>query len=201
MTLTRLTLLNRLRAGVDPASWQEFHAAYEPLLQRYVASQGVPPDDVPDVVQEIFTKLLRTLKSFEYDPTRARFRTWLFRVARNQVTDWQRQRRRRREEARSPEQFVELPEDEGSFDWDAEHRQRVLEFVLETIRSESHSLSWICFAQRYLQGRTAGEISVETGLTENGVYTNAARVLMRVRNKCLQFDESLDHAESIPVSQ
>lgn len=201
MSQTRSTLLERLRAGSDRASWQEFHAAYEPLLTRYVFSQRIPPDEVPDVLQEIFAKLLQALKTFQYDPQRARFRTWLYRVARNQVHDWRRRRRRRREECYAPEQIVAVSPETEPFDWNAEHRQRVLEFALETVRDKTAPLTWICFVRHHLQRRTAAAIALETGLTENGVYSNAARVLDRVRKKCLEFDEVLAHAQPANVSQ
>ena len=83
---------------------------------------------------------------------------------------------------------------DDTFNLDAESRTRVLEHVLETVRSHCQRQSWHCFARYHLDGCTAPVIAAETGLTVNGVYTNAARVLDRVRKQCLLLDEELDHA-------
>jgi hypothetical protein len=52
-----------------------------------------------------------------------------------------------------------------------------------------------------LQQRPAAEVAHETGLTVNGVYINASRTLERIRRKCLQFDEDLDHAPAFSLSR
>ncbi|MFV0442401.1 MAG: RNA polymerase sigma factor [Planctomycetaceae bacterium] len=197
MNTTRASLLQRLRQQPQSADWEEFHAVYQPLLFRFCLSQGVPPNDVADIVQDVFAKLVRVLQSFHYDPQRGRFRTWLYRIARNQIADWRRRRRRRREECCAPDSLAEVSTAVESFHWDREHRTRVLEFALQSVRSESQTLTWLCFARRYLQGRSGPEIALETGLSETGVYTNASRVLKRLRDKCQHFEEELDHDHTL----
>lgn len=191
MPPTRATLLQRIRCD-DRASWEEFYAVYHGFLSRYATMQGVPAHEVPDVVQEIFSKLYRARQRFEYDPQRARFRTWLLRVARNQVIDWRRNRSRCREQCGDVPEYAQPRVAAEVIDWAAESRVRVLEYALERVRSDCRELTWLCFSQHHLRGRTAPEIAAETGLTVNGVYTNAARVLDRVRQKCLELDEDLD---------
>lgn len=192
MSLTSASLLIRIREGADSAPWDEFYAAYQPLLSRFARSQGLTTDDAQDVVQEIFLKLVRLLREFRYDPTRARFRTWLRRIARNHITDWRRARRRRRERACDPGSLAELTSSWSEFDWEGEHRQMIVRHALRQVRSESRRLTWRCFELHCLERRSAQEVAGETGLTVNGVYINAARTLDRVRKKCLQFDEELD---------
>jgi RNA polymerase sigma-70 factor (ECF subfamily) len=137
MPQTRPTLLQRIRRDDDRASWDEFYAVYYEFLCRYATKQGVPPHEVPDIVQEVFSKLYRARQRFEYDPQRARFRTWLLRVARNQVIDWRRSRSRRREQCREVPEIEQPPVPAENIDWAAESRIRVLEYALERVRDES----------------------------------------------------------------
>ena len=61
---------------------------YQPLLLVWVRMRGVRPSDAPDVVQDIFAKLILTLPHFRLDPTRGQFRNWLWRVTYNAATNW-----------------------------------------------------------------------------------------------------------------
>ncbi len=63
--------------------------------------------DAQDATQEVFVKVYRSLRS--WDPGRAKFSTWLFRMAANHAIDLWRQRRRRAEDQipeRSPERLL-----------------------------------------------------------------------------------------------
>lgn len=200
MPTTRQTLLLRLRNGADLASWEEFTAVYRPFLLRYALSCGLPEADACDVVQNIFVRLLRSLRTFEYDPDRGQFRNWLRRVARNSVQDWRRQRRRRREQSMDPEEIDRQHATGEGFDWQGEHRSQVVSHALTALQAECRPLTWLCFELHCLRGRTAADVANVTGLTPNGVYINAARTLARLRQKCALFDEDLQHAAAQQLS-
>lgn len=68
-------------------------AAYYPELGRYVTRQLADSSEALDVTQEVFVAALAHIDAF--DPRRASFRTWLYRIATNKVIDRQRARRRR----------------------------------------------------------------------------------------------------------
>jgi RNA polymerase sigma factor (sigma-70 family) len=197
---TRVSLLQRVRSGDHPASWEEFYSVYHPFLLRYAASRGLSEADACDVVQEIFMRLFRVLQKFQYDPRRARFRTWLKRVAQNSIRDWLRRSRRRREHLLDPRDLETPDPREAKFDWDGEHRTRIVLHALSVVRAESRPLTWKCFELHCLDGRTATDVARLTGLTANGVYINAARILARVRQKCAEFDEELSHAVASALS-
>lgn len=181
---TSSTLLDRLRDTADEASWGEFVALYEPLLLRYVGKMGLPDDRARDVVQNIFIALLRKLPGFELDRSKGRFRTWLWRVTRNAVTDAAREDRQqdaiRGKLRHGYAEGAEDPEPE----WDADIHKRILEFAKEKVRAATVPKSWACFEEHLLKGRPGAAVGAELGLPANAVYVNAARVLARVREQC-----------------
>ena len=191
---TQLTLLQRVKDPGDSQSWQEFVDLYQPLLLRFVISRGVPESDASDIVQEIFAALLRSLPSFDLDQRRGRFRTWLWSVSRNVMVDCARRfHRRRKAEQNWVERLAELRDDEDSrAQWCAAHKKRVLEFVLERVRSASQAKTWACFEQHVQMGRPAAEVGTELELTANAVYVNASRILQRIRDQCAEYGEALD---------
>lgn len=92
---TRASLLLRIRDPKDTTSWEAFWRRYHPVIRGF-AGHFIPSDaDAEDVAQEVFVKVFQAIGSFEYDPSKGRFKGWLFRIARNGVTDWLRKHRRR----------------------------------------------------------------------------------------------------------
>ena len=65
--------------------------AYYDEILRFALRQITSAEDARDVTQEIFVAELRGLPGF--DPRRASFRTWLYRIASNKVIDWLRSSR------------------------------------------------------------------------------------------------------------
>ncbi len=77
----------------DPAAWRDFVDAAGPVLRGAAQRLLVPAgrgDDVAEVLQEIFLRLVRNefrlLK--RYDPQRAKLRTWLGVIAASATVDW-----------------------------------------------------------------------------------------------------------------
>src|SRR5262245_56505555 len=87
---TSPTLLDKLR-GADRAAWPRFVQLYTPLLVRWGERTGVPPADLPDLIQEVMLVLLRGVPAFERG--RGSFRAWLRTVF---VNKWRDQCRKRR---------------------------------------------------------------------------------------------------------
>jgi RNA polymerase sigma-70 factor (ECF subfamily) len=192
---TRSSLIRRVRDPSDAESWREFQELYEPLLRAYVGRHGLSEQDLRDVVQDIFLSLVRALPTFELDRSRGRFRTWLWQVAWHALADWaRRQRRQSKAEdewcqrlAASRPPADQEPDDE----WVAAYHRRILENVLARVRAESRPMTWSCFEQHLLKGRAAGDVAGELGMSPTAVYTNASRILARVRELCQEHEEEL----------
>jgi RNA polymerase sigma-70 factor (ECF subfamily) len=186
MEQTRLSLLERVRNTQDQSAWGEFVALYEPLLLSYVRKKGVPDHDAGDVVQTIFISLCKALPTFRLDKARGRFRTWLWQVAVNAVTD--RARRRNRAEgwgSAVPEPATTDPEPDA--EWVADYQRRIYERAAEVVKSKTAEKTWACFAAHILEQRPGPEVGAELGLTANAVCANAARVIHRIRELCQEY--------------
>jgi RNA polymerase sigma-70 factor, ECF subfamily len=193
MLETRISLLDRVRNPADVAAWQEFVDLYEPLLLAYVRKRGVGEHDAHDLVQDVFARLVPALGRFRLDHDRGRFRTWLWQVAHSALADWHRHGVVR---ARAEQEWVDQHEpsvaDGRDDDWDELYRRRILEVVLQRVRSAVNPTSWACFEGRLMLDRPAAEIAAELGISANAVYINASRLLARVREECAEFAETLE---------
>jgi RNA polymerase sigma-70 factor (ECF subfamily) len=79
------------RAGHDPTAFRELYRHYFPRIYGYVAYRVEHPPDAEDVVADVFVKMVAGLHGFTYrgDGSLA---AWLFRIARNAVGSYYRQR-------------------------------------------------------------------------------------------------------------
>jgi len=73
-------LVERCRTG-DRAAFGLLYAAHAGRVRAYLQRSGFAAADVDDLVQETFTRVLRSLHTF--DPARGEFRPWLATVAHN----------------------------------------------------------------------------------------------------------------------
>src|ERR1700678_4420217 len=84
-TVTRASLLVRLRDGSDADAWQEFVRLYAPVIYGFVRKRGLQDADAADLMQDVLRSLSSAVNRLEYDPARGTFRGWLFTVTPNKV--------------------------------------------------------------------------------------------------------------------
>jgi RNA polymerase sigma-70 factor, ECF subfamily len=193
---TRSSLLQRLHDPNDRQSWGEFYEVYHPLLLRYIRSHEVGPEDAEDLVQDIFiNKLRQAMTTFDFDRQRGRFRTWLFEVTINAIRDWARKRQNRPAAVGQESDFtgpvVPSVTEELSRQWEQYHHEQIMQFAMKKSREFFEPKTWACFELRTLKGRPGPEVAAKLGLNINAVYTNAHRVLEKIRELCQQHDEEL----------
>lgn len=87
-TPTSGTLLMRLRELDDREAWNEFVERYTPRIYGWCRRYRLQQSDAADVTQEVLSKLVKVIRSFEYDPRRGSFRGWLKTVTNNAVRDF-----------------------------------------------------------------------------------------------------------------
>ena len=87
-----LDLVARCRNG-DGAAWRALHDRYAPVVYRFLAAFGVPPDEREDACQEVFVAVYRSLTHFRGE---ARLSTWIYRIAARHAARAGRRRRVRK---------------------------------------------------------------------------------------------------------
>jgi RNA polymerase sigma-70 factor, ECF subfamily len=191
---TRFSLLEKLRGPANATAWFEFVRIYEPMLNRYVQGRGVPAHDVGVVVSNVFCSLLRALPSFQFDKVRGRFRTWLYRVTINAITDHFRHEARihQREKNWTDETPEPVALDSPDSAWmNCEHQEAASQ-ALEKVRAVTNEVTWACFERYLIEDRSAEEVAAELGMLPNTIRQNASRVLTKVRAEAAAFAEEME---------
>ena len=141
-----------------------------------------------ELVQEVLLKVWRLSESF--DPSRASFSTWLYRVTRTTALDLHRKRARRvrpvpdedhqhiataRDTSATPQESVE----DSWLSWQVSRSLEELDGALREVIDLA-----------YFQGLSQREISQQTGMPLGTVKTRTTRALKRLREKLMAQDVS-----------
>jgi len=94
MIMNMQSFLRDRLAGLseEVTDWDDFYLSYNRIIQRFAVACGMQDCDVDECTQEVWLAVVRSLKSFELDSSRARFRSWLYRIVRNKAADLVRDR-------------------------------------------------------------------------------------------------------------
>ena len=191
---TRQSLLVRLRQNSDDA-WLEFLEVYEQAIYRFARRRGLQDADAWDVTQEVLAAVETKVDTWQADPTKGKFRGWLFRVARNIAVDKVVEQTRRAAasgDSRVAQMLAELPdslEQQSTVFW-IEYRRTLLHWAVEQIKPEFKDTSWRSFLMTAVDGEKPEDVARELGISVGSVYASKFRIVARIRKLVARFDDA-----------
>jgi RNA polymerase sigma factor (sigma-70 family) len=166
-----------------PAVYEE----YKGELTGYIARRVGFKEDVEDILQNVFYKLLQT--DLEANPIE-RISSWLYSVAKNQIIDHY---RKKKEEPLAPVPEEESEEDfvnnlmnlltEDSDSAEMKYLQSMVWIELETALDELPSEQRTVFELTELEGFSFKAISESTGLPVNTLLSRKRYAILYLRQK------------------
>src|SRR5512133_2284176 len=156
-------------------------------LRRFIRRSVADRDDAEDILQDVFYELIeayRTMKPIE------QVTAWLFRVARNRITDLFRRRARDSDRARpvrqaageEPGAMLDLlpSRDAGP---EAAYARRVLADELASAIEELPAEQREVFVAHEIMGRTFKELAAETGVSVNTLLSRKHYAVRHLRRR------------------
>ncbi|MFC3650634.1 RNA polymerase sigma factor [Dyella humi] len=161
---------------------REQQRAFETLLREHqrivfkvVSVYARDPEDRRDLTQEICVQLWRSFPSF--DEKRARFSTWMYRVALNVAISQMRRLPRQEERFESLEQHhLETISGEGQAEPDG--RLVALYRFIDQLDPLNRALILL-----YLEDRSYSEMAEILGISETNVATKISRIKQKLRSR------------------
>jgi len=190
---TRPSLLVRLRKPHDEQAWAEFVEIYEPVVYRLARQRGLQDADARELCQEVFVAVSRAIERWQPDPARARFRTWLLRIARNLIVHAL-VARRRHPQGTGDSDFCSLleqqpaPDGEEASAFDQEYRQQLLAWAAERVRGQFQTTTWEAFWLTSVEGQEVRHVATSLGMSVGSVYVARSRVMARLRETVETFE-------------
>jgi RNA polymerase sigma-70 factor (ECF subfamily) len=192
---TRATLLQRL-ASRDDAAWAEFVYLYREAIIRFCISRAVQLSDAEDVAQAVLASLSNTMARFSYDPSRGRFRDYLFRCIRSELSRIP--PRPRPESHAAPLVLSEASSESAlSSDWEREWVQHHFRLAMAAIHETFEPRSVEIF-ERSLAGVTTRNLAAEYATSEDSIH----KIRQRIRTRLEELiSEQVAAEEARPASE
>ena len=194
MSMTSLSLLDRLRQSPDESAWQRLVDLYTPLIRIWLRRYALLAQDVDDLVQEVLAVVVRKIPEFKRRSQVGSFRRWLRSITVNCLRGfWRAQRYRPK--ATGDEDFADIlaqledPHSVLSKLWDQEHDAHITRRLLETIRPRFETKTWLAFQRVALEGVPVDEAARELGITVNAVFIAKSRVVHLLKRAGREFLE------------
>lgn len=186
---TRISLILRLAAVDDVEAWREFASIYAPAVFAIARGRGLQPADAEDFVQELLLAVARAAQRWQPDHQRARFRTWLYRVASNLLADHF-----------SKKSALSRTGDDAVFslnelvdpttlatDWHAEfeleYRRALFHRAARVVRERVHTVTWEAFEATAVDRASPEAVSKRLGISVGNIYVARSRVMKLLRQE------------------
>ena len=191
---TRQSLIVRLKDRADHEAWFEFTEIYRPVVYRLALHRGLQPADADDLVQSVFSAVARVIGQWQEDPQRARFRTWLNRVAENAVVNAL--TRGPRDRGVGGSEMIDLLQLHPAASGDSqsirvERRREIFRWAARQVRSEFQSETWDSFWMTAVEGVSVEEAARLLSRSIGAVYAARSRVMRRLREKVAEWSDEL----------
>jgi RNA polymerase sigma-70 factor (ECF subfamily) len=189
---TRASLLVRLKDRSDQDAWHEFVEIYRPVIFRLARRKDMQHEDAEDLAQQVLVAVARAIERWQEDRSRARFRTWLHRVAHNLIINAL--TRGKPDRASGDSGMLELLAQQPAHGPDSdllriEYRREVFRRAARQIRREFQPDTWRAFWETAVEGRQVEAVAAELGKSCGAVYAARSRVMRRLKEKVTESDQ------------
>lgn len=158
--------LERIKTNEDAQALSDLFEVYRPKLKGWLMARGVGNGTAEDIVQDVMIKVWT--RAVLFDPAKASFATWVYRLTRNKWIDHQ--RKHGRMDVRDPELMKVIADDEVPSAEEDFMTNQSTEILREHI-SRLTEAQQMAIRMAFLEFKTHKQISAETGLPLGTVKT------------------------------
>lgn len=167
------------RAKHDQQAFGELYERYVDRIYQYIYYRVGNQQDAEDLTARVFFRVLNALP--RYTCTQAPFEAWLFTIARNLVSNWHRDQRRRRLISLDDVPFLHRLLEHEPPDHLVE-RQDEYEQLYQAIRALAEDRQTLLYL-KFMEGKSNAEIGEILGKTEGAVKALYNRTLHTLRRE------------------
>ena len=184
--ITSVSLILRVADEGDIAAWEEFTEIYQPLVYRIAVSRGLQAADAHDLVQEVMTRVARSVSKWNPDADRGTFRGWISRIARNLIIDFLRHKNRLPRTADNSDfrMLIEQKPDDSAASclFDLEYERQVFQLAARKIQSSFAEKTWQAFWRTSVENEPVASVAAELSITVGAVYIARSRVMSKLKS-------------------
>ena len=190
---TRRTLLSRLKDWNDQENWRLFFDTYWRLIYGAAIKGGLNDAEAQDVVQETVISVMKSLRTFRYDPQKGSFKSWLLQLTRWRILDQLKKRdtrlagRKGQAETSTRTGTIErLADPSGSAleaAWDQEWEDNLLEAAVERVKQKVDPKQYQIFDLHVFKKWPVAKVARFLGINAGRVYLAKHRISNLVKKE------------------
>ena len=194
--ITSPSLLLRIRDPSDSDSWQEFESVYAPIIKEYCLRRSIQDSDTEDIAQEVMTAVANAILSFEYQPERGKFRSWLAVITANKLKSFIAKKGIYDNKLQDiAERLGSSPESDSH--WSTVFLDQVFQAAQQRTRPHFEDMTWNCFHAVWIENRNPTEVAKALQIPLHSVYVNKSRVLKRMEQEFLMLSDDFPLVEPV----
>ena len=181
---TSPSLIEQVKAA-DADAWGKLSYIYTPLVFGWVRRSGIQEADISDIVQEVFSRVLKSIGRFEHSS----FRGWLLTITRNEIRRLYRHRQSRVPGATGGSaamaQMKNLPDTDtllpDGIENEQDARKGIVRRAAEMIRNDFEPHTWQAFWRSVAEGHDTADIAADLDMKPGAIRQAKFRILARLR--------------------
>ena len=204
---TRPSLLNRLKAGDDTGSWQDFYRIYGKLVRDFAIQAGLTDTEADEVVQETAIAMAHHLQNFHYDPQVCRFKTFLLNQVSWRIKDQLKKRKKESDRIGSPSlaasgddtarsAIINRVPDPAAVDLDSlfesEWRKNLFAVALDRVKEQFSLKQFQVFDLLVLKEWSARDVAKSLGLGLANVYVTRHRIAAAIKRETGRLEKGIE---------
>ncbi len=159
---------------------------FAPIVYRWCRRSGVSEADAPDIVQEVFATVARSIRDFERRREEGSFRGWLATITRSRVRDFLRRDSKHPTSMGGTDalnQLHAIPDDIDSSICLDSMESPLAKRVMEIVRTEFEEVTWRAFWMTTIESLSPAITAERLEISLASVYQARTRVLRKLRQR------------------
>ena len=178
---TRSSILAAVKDTGNEAAWTRFFDLYAGFVFAIARSKGLSSEDADDIVQGVFSELVRKMPTFEYDRAKGKFRSYLLGLINWRVLDKLKADKRESERNETyRKEAKSVPVSEAAF-IDQEWQNAAFNEALRRLQEEARPDHFAAFVESTVEGIDTETVMRLHGLTRDNLYQIRARFTARLK--------------------
>jgi RNA polymerase sigma factor (sigma-70 family) len=182
---TDVSFLEKISDG-DEVSWEKFKEIYSPLIRYCGHEWGLNANETEELVQDVMVSFFMGSKTFRYDRSKGKFRSYLQEIAKNKIFSILRKRQNMPRGENENPPLLDYAFDEK---WDAEWHKHLCDEAFKLLRKEMEPISFRSFEMYVMEELPANEVAATLGISVNAVYINKCRAIEHLRQTIRELEK------------
>ena len=183
----------------DHQAWEDFVEYYGNFIYIVISSMKLPVDQRDDLVQTVLIRLWKNLSKYDENHERARFRSWLGTIIRNEVNrHYSKQNRKKNRETNAEDLGIDLAffEDKSEDNFNSYIEKEWQVYISNLAMKELEKIftgNALEVFSMTLDGISVKEISEQLNIKEDSVYMLRSRVKARFSKEVKRLRDELEN--------